>query len=218
MKVSTDACLFGACIETGKVKSILDIGAGTGLLSLMLAQKCEARIDAVEIDDTAFQQAKENISSSPWKERISIHHADILEWVKQNHQKFDLIISNPPFFSNHFKSESKKKNLARHTDSLSQKELLNVVLQLLNKENGVFHLMLPPDEMKNFISLSFSQKLFPLNQLLVRNFRNSEAFRIISSFSFYPADLKTEEITIRDSTEKYSAKFMELLRPYYLYL
>lgn len=217
MKVSTDACLFGACIETGKVKSILDIGAGTGLLTLMLAQKCEARIDAVEIDDTAFQQAKENISNSLWKERISVHHADILEWAKQNHQKFDLIISNPPFFSNHFKSEKEKKNLAKHTDSLSQKDLLKIILNLLNKD-GSFCLILPKKEMEDFILFSSKQNLLLNKKISVRNYKDSEVFRTISSFSFKHSHLETEEIIIWDSPGNYSDKFMQLLRPYYLYL
>ncbi len=218
MKISTDACLFGAFVDVPDVQSILDIGTGTGLLALMLAQKNNAAIDAVEIDDAAFQQAPKNSFSSPWKDRITVYHADISEWAKKSRQKFDLIISNPPFFSNHYKSEKEERNLAKHTDSLTQKGLLNVVLQLLNKNTGIFYLMLPPKEMESFIALAFSKKLFSVKKILIRNFKGSKVFRIISSFSFSPSDLETDEIIIWDSKEKYSTRFMELLHPYYLYL
>jgi tRNA1Val (adenine37-N6)-methyltransferase len=118
MKVTTDACLFGAwsseIINKGLFAkdNALEIGAGTGLLSLMVAQKNNITIDAVEIDASASQQAAENIVASPWKERISIHHSDILRF--DNHKKYDCIFSNPPFYENEIDSINDKKNLAHH--------------------------------------------------------------------------------------------------------
>src|SRR5437868_5022622 len=125
MKVCTDACLFGAYIanelQSIPVNTILDIGAGTGLLSLMLAQKTTAVIDAVEIDNAAFEQAKENIAASPWKEKINTYHADISTF--KTGKRYEHIISNPPFFEDDLRSNDEKKNFAKHDSSLTLENL-----------------------------------------------------------------------------------------------
>ena len=132
MKVTTDACVFGAWIteeiksQKLKVKSVLDIGAGTGLLSLMLAQKNpEMKIDAIEIDKDAAEQAKVNSGSSPWKEQINIIQADVKEYSFE--KEFDLIISNPPFYEKEIRSATDSKNVAHHSDNLTLKELLMII-------------------------------------------------------------------------------------------
>ena len=131
MKVCTDACLFGAWvankIELNEINAdnILDIGCGTGLLSLMLAQKTKAQIDAVEIDKNAFEQAKENINLTEWKEQINIHHGSIIDF--KSNKKYDLIICNPPFYENQLKSVDSARNKAMHATTLSYKDLIFVL-------------------------------------------------------------------------------------------
>ncbi len=153
MKVSTDACLLGALVNDNITAAhILDIGTGTGLLSLMMAQKFpSAIIEAVEIEQNAFQQAQENFSNSIWKDRLKVHLSSIQNFAKNNSaQKYDLIISNPPFFENDLLSPDKKTNIAKHSTDLTLKELLACAFELLN-DNGFIYLLLPfrrMDELK----------------------------------------------------------------------
>ena len=152
MKVCTDACLFGAYVASTlpdhpATNHVLDIGTGTGLLSLMLAQKTSCNIDAVEIDAAAFQQAKENIALSPWKHRIEIFNENILQFAPKN--KYGLIITNPPFFEGDLKSADQKKNAAKHNTSLTLTQLLKIADELL-AENGVFTVLLPFHRVDHF--------------------------------------------------------------------
>ena len=138
MKVTTDSCFFGAWVaeeikkEKRKIKNALDIGAGTGLLSLMIAQKNKIEIDAVEIDKDASQQAKENIEASPWKNQIHIFNEDIVSF--QPGKKYDCIISNPPFYENELASEKQKRNIAHHSEQLTISEVLRVIKNHLDEE------------------------------------------------------------------------------------
>jgi len=145
MKVTTDGCLFGSLSPTlseGEgVLKVLDIGTGTGLLALMFAQKNQnAFIDAIEIDKDAFEQAAENITASPWADRINIIHADARNYSFP--QQYDIIISNPPFYENELKADDKKKNVAHHSDELSLAKLLIVIKNNLSP-SGTFFLLLP---------------------------------------------------------------------------
>jgi tRNA1Val (adenine37-N6)-methyltransferase len=143
MKVTTDACLFGAWVvnkvksEKSKIKSVLDIGTGTGLLSIMLAQKNpEIKIDAIEIDKDAAEQAKINAGSSPWKEQINIIQDDVKAFSFE--KEFDLIISNPPFYENEIRSATDSKNVAHHSENLTLKELLVIIKENLTKRGSFF--------------------------------------------------------------------------------
>ena len=136
MKVTTDGCLFGAWVANAInnseliINNCLDIGTGTGLLSLMLAQKNpQIKIDAVEVDKDAFEQAKKNIAESPWANRIKVYHADIK--VFGSAKKYDVIISNPPFYENELKGNDEKKNIAHHNDGLLLPELLKIIKRIL---------------------------------------------------------------------------------------
>ena len=217
MKVSTDACLFGAYIDTGDANTILDIGTGTGLIALMLAQRSNASIDAVDIDESAYKQARDNFNQSPWKDRLHAHHADIIEWYNHEEKKFDLVVSNPPFFDSHMKSGEKKKNLAKHSDALPLKELLDAVIRFL-KPTGIFYLMLPEMEMEKFIAVAAKKELYLNKQLTVKNFKAGPVFRLICSFSFNLSPIINDEIVIWQAKEKYTERFMELLKEYYLYI
>jgi tRNA1Val (adenine37-N6)-methyltransferase len=226
MKVTTDACLFGAWVaqevknEKLKVESVLDIGTGTGLLSFMLAQKNDdaLMIHAIEIDKDAADQAKENAISSPWKERIDIINADVDDFSFVN--KYDLIISNPPFYENELRSGSERKNIAHHSENLTLKELLNIIKNNLNRD-GCFFLLLPykrNDEIKRLLK---DQQLYVSKILFVRQSIKHDYFRI-----FVKGDLKTSvpqeiefhEISIWDENQQYTQAFIDLLKDYYLYL
>ena len=184
MKVCTDACLFGAYIanelQNIPVKNILDIGSGTGLLSLMLAQKTTADIDTVEIDTIAFTQAKENIAQSLYKERIKIFNSDILKFT--SYKKYDCIITNPPFFETDLKSEDEKKNFAKHNTSLSLSKLLQAIDKLLIAD-GFFAILLPYHRSNYFEKESVKLNFYPIKEILVKQTPKHNYFRTILFFS-----------------------------------
>lgn len=235
MKVCTDACLFGSLVPTssggGGVKRVLDIGTGTGLLSLMFAQKNrDAIIDAVEIDEAAAQQAKENFEASPWKERLHIYHTPIQQFsnvtnklINQltnkpiNLSKYDLIISNPPFFENDLKSKNVRRNLALHSSELGLDELLNAVVKCL-KDEGIFSMLLPYHRTQQCINLAAQQSLFPLKKVLVKQTPEHDYFRSMLWFTKQFVPTEEYEIIIQNEEGKYTNELTELLKDYYLYL
>ena len=219
MKVCTDACLFGAYIaneiEQSPVKNILDIGTGTGLLTLILAQKTSATIDAVEIDGAAFTQAKENIAQSNWEEKIAIYNADILKF--QPNKKYDCIISNPPFFEADLKSDDEKKNFAKHDTSLTLTELLNVITANLSAD-GFFAVLLPFRRSNYFEAEAAKINFNLIKKILINQTPKHNHFRSILIFSTKKLDTIQEEIIIKNEEGNYSTKFIELLKDYYLHL
>ncbi|MCW3080798.1 methyltransferase [Segetibacter sp.] len=220
MKVCTDACLFGAWVadkmEGRKIKNVLDIGTGTGLLSLMIAQKIDAEIDAVEIDEAAAEQAKENFKQSPYADvgRLNIVKGDVRKL--QTNTDYDLIVSNPPFYNNDLKSVDQQRNLALHSISLSFEELVFQVVKYL-KPNGFFAVLLPFARSENFISTAERRNLFLFEQMLVKQTEEHQCFRSMLLFSKSFSMQKTSEISIKKG-DKYSAPFVSLLKDYYLYL
>jgi tRNA1Val (adenine37-N6)-methyltransferase len=224
MKVCTDACLFGGWaaneIEKGKVESerVLDIGTGTGLLSLMLAQKTNAVIDAVEVDDAAAQQAAENFEASAWRDRLSVHRSSVQEFSTLVNQKYDIIISNPPFFKSSLKSDNLRKNLAKHTPSLAFEELAGIVSNLLKPE-GVFYLLLPCFEFQVFIEVARQQNLFLHKLVNVQQTPAHPYFRTMGAFAKQEVpEVEPHRIIIKDAPNQYSEDFIQFLKDYYLYL
>jgi tRNA1Val (adenine37-N6)-methyltransferase len=223
MKVCTDACLFGAWAarqmqnEKCKIENVLDVGTGTGLLSLMLAQKSSAQIDSVEIDEAAYIQAKENFEASPWKSRLNIHHSSIQHFNNSTNQLYDLIISNPPFFEQSLKSLDDKKNRAKHADELSFEELTHFVLRRL-KEDGKFYILLPYQEFQKFKEMASRNNLFLSHEVNIRQTEKHSYFRTIGAFSKTMQDnLESISITIKTNNE-YHPAFTSLLQDYYLKL
>ena len=228
MKVTTNACLFGAWAgekvgsresivggQKSEVGKILDIGAGTGLLSLMLAQKTKALIDSIEIDRDAFEQAKENISASPWKEKIHIYHGDVVEFSFSS--KYDVIISNPPFYENELKSRDEKKNIAQH-DGLSLQLLLSIIRKNLSEE-GLFFLLLPYKRNEEAERLINSNDLSIVQKILVSQSVKHDHFRIMIEGSRRKnKKMIVDEISIRNDQQQYTGKFIDLLKDYYLHL
>ncbi len=238
MKVTTDGCLFGAWVaelvrsekpEVGSQKlevkdqnsseNLLDIGTGTGLLSLMLAQTTDnLLIDAVEIDKDAVEQAKENIASSPWHNRINTIHINAKEFSGRH--QYDLILSNPPFYENELKSGNSKKNKAHHDDGLLFNDLLTIIKRNL-KPGGTFYLLLPykrKDEIETFFTkneLAISHKTF------VKQSTQHNYFRILLSGKHKTdkdVNFTTDEIAIRNENQQYTPAFIQLLKDYYLHL
>jgi len=224
MKVTTDACLFGAWVaekvksEKLKIKNCLDIGAGTGLLSLMLAQKCDAAIDAIEIDEEAAAQAIENEELCSFKNQIKVVNSDIREYSFE--KKYDVIISNPPFYENELKSYSSKKNTAHHSNDLSLQELMAIIKSNLSP-NGRFFLLLPFKREDEIRKLLVSNDLNLLQLVLVKQSLNHGYFRIMLMGSLQDNDfIETtfDEISIWNEQQQYTEEFTELLKDYYLYL
>ncbi|HEY5774167.1 MAG TPA: methyltransferase [Chitinophagaceae bacterium] len=224
MKVTTDACLFGAWIaekvksQKLKVKTGLDIGTGTGLLTLMVIQKNpEMKIDAIEIDKDAAEQAKINVGSSPWKEQINIVQDDVKEFSFK--KEFDLIISNPPFYENEIRSATDSKNVAHHSQSLTVKELLAIIKENLSL-TGSFFLLLPYKRNDEIKKLFKDQQLHVAKIVLVRQSVKHDYFRIFIKGSLNTEEKETEfdELSIWDEKQQYTNEFTGLLKDYYLYL
>ena len=224
MKVTTDACLFGAWVvqevesEKLKIENVLDIGAGTGLLSLMLTQKNpEMKIDAIEIDKDAAEQAKNNVASSPWREQINIVQDDVKGFSFE--KEFDLIISNPPFYENEIRSATGAKNVAHHSENLTVKELLKIIKNNLSK-TGSFFLLLPYKRNEEVKKLFKDHELNISKILFVRQSVNHDYFRIFikGSLSTWEKETEFDELSIWDDKQQYTAEFVNLLKDYYLHL
>lgn len=224
MKVSTDACIQGAVaadflLQKPELKWVLDIGAGTGLLSLMLVQKRnDLIIDALEIEQNSFEQAKENFKDSKWDSQLTVHHCAIQNWEKEDSSKYDFIICNPPFFQNHLQSEQEERNTARHNVSLSSEDLINqVVFQL--KDFGIFCLLFPKTGWEQFADSAQRKGLFISKLIFIQPKPHLEFNRIIAFFTKTKSvEIIYKTLIIYKSEKEYTIEFKELLKDYYLYL
>jgi tRNA1Val (adenine37-N6)-methyltransferase len=224
MKVTTDACLFGGWVaeevksQKVKVKRLLDIGTGTGLLSLMIAQKNpEAGVLAIEIDEDAKTQAKENVDSSPWKERIDTIGADVKDYTFP--EEFDIVVSNPPFYEKEIRSETGNKNVAHHGENLTLEELLSVIKNNL-KTDGSFFLLLPYKRNQEIKKLLKDHELSISKLLFIRQSVSHDYFRIFLKGNLRIKEKETEfdEMSIWDEEQQYTPGFVRLLKDYYLHL
>lgn len=218
MKVCTDACLFGAIVasDEDKYESVLDIGAGTGLLSLMFAQKKpDAFIHAIEIDAAAAEQADKNFSASVWKNRLAIFNHDVNKF--EFGKKYDLIISNPPFFEDDLLSDFENKNAAKHNSTLSLKQLLDLLTNALY-ETGKLAVLLPQRRIDYFESEANKCGLHLHRKILVRQTPSHDIFRGIMFFKKQTATPHITEMSIKRTDGNYTAEFIGLLKDYYLYL
>jgi len=220
MKVTTDGCLFGAWMAEEiknlkfKIQNTLDIGCGTGLLSLMLAQKNDLAIDAVEINNDAAAQATENIAASPWQSRITVIHSDVLQW--ETNKKYDCIVSNPPFYETELKSGKAPRNVAHHDDGLKLSEILLFIKKNL-AEAGVFYLLLPAKRRSEFEGLLNLHGLHLHKTVAVKQTTSHTPFRLMIKASNTKGGITSQEITVKNSNE-YTPEFISLVKDYYLYL
>ena len=222
MKVTTDACLFGAWVaddiqQSQNSKTLLDIGTGTGLLTLMIAQKnLHLDIDAIEIDSAAAEQSKENRDVSTWKIRVNVIHDDVRSFKPA--KKYDLIISNPPFYEKELQSGNKQRDTAHHSKDLTMDNLLQII-KLNLVENGNFYLLLPYKRNDEIEKLVVDNNLIIVQKIYIRQSVNHDYFRIIIKGGLKYSSVKEEtEISIRDNEQKYTDAFIGLLKDYYLYL
>jgi len=217
MKVGTDAVLLGAWVNPNGAKNILDIGTGTGVIALMLAQKSNAEIDAIDIDENSCMQAKENINLSSWKNRIDVIHSSAQEYSERAIKKYDLIVSNPPYFESSTKALGEKRTMARHNDMLPYCELLSSVLNLLDKK-GKFCVILPFKEAEQLREMATGKKLFLTKMTRVKT-RADKATdkRLLMQFEFEQKSFSENSVTIeKDERHDYSEEYKELTKDYYL--
>ena len=217
MKIGTDGVLLGAWTPIiNNPYAILDIGTGTGVVALMLAQRSNAdQIDAIEIDDDAYEQATENFENSPWNERLYCYHAGLDEFVDEVDEEFDLIVSNPPFYTENYKSGDEKRDSARFTDSLSFNELIEAADFFLS-ENGIFSAIIPFKEEVNFLALCLERNLFPLKITRVKGTPTTEFKRSLLAFTRIEQTPLIDELVIEIARHEYTPEYIELTRDFYL--
>jgi len=220
MKVGTDGVLLGAWCTVDKYPdSVLDIGAGTGVISLMIAQRSDAMtIDAVEIDADGYEQTVENFEKSDWGDRLYCYNATFQEFaieIAEEEETYDLIVSNPPFYTDGFETENEARNKARFTSSLSFEELIDGVSKILSK-NGIFSIVIPFKEEENIINIAKEHHLF-LNRICrVQGNRTAEIKRSLLEFSFQQAEINETHLIIEIERHIYTAEYIRLTQDFYL--
>ena len=218
MKVGTDGVLLGAWASlSGPGSRILDVGTGTGLIALMLAQRNKDMVvDALEIDPSSARQANENFKNSPWKERMHCIQSSFKEYSSQCKRRYDLIICNPPYFSGSSKTPSKEKNLARHDDSLSLEDLLRGSVSLMKKTANI-SLILPVQKEKKAIELIAGHKLYCNRLTRVKPAPGRPIKRVLMEFSYIPGEFIEDDLTIEtENRHIYSSEFKNLVDEFYL--
>jgi len=218
MKVGTDGVLLGAwCPIDNNPFSILDIGTGTGIIALMLAQRSHAeQIDALEIDEDAYEQAVENFENSSWSDRLFCFHAGLDEFVDEPEDEYDLIVSNPPFYSEDYKTDNSQRVLARFQDAMPFEELVEAAALLLS-ENGIFAVIIPFKEEERFIDLCAKAELFPVKITRVKGSHNTPIVRSLVAFKRYElAVLTADELVIETSRHVYTDEYINLTKDFYL--
>lgn len=214
--VTTDSVLLGAWADIESAGTILDIGTGTGLLALMAAQRSRARIVAIEPDRKSFLQAGLNFTASPWKERIILLNTSVQDFYPESGSGFDAIISNPPYFIDSLLNPDANKARARHTITLSQGDLLDAVVRLLNP-GGSLHLVLPVTEAEDFLSLAFDYGLFCCRRMLVRPTPGQQLSRVLMTLGRENGTCEEEEMVIeKGGRHVYSDEYVSLTKDFYL--
>jgi tRNA1Val (adenine37-N6)-methyltransferase len=214
-KVGTDGVLLGASADITGVRHILDIGSGTGLVSIMLAQRCDAEMTAIEPDNDSYIQACENVSRCPWNNRIKVENTDLQNYNPELN-KFDLIVTNPPYFTDSLKSPDIRKSGARHNDSLASEEILDGVLRLM-KEDGRLQLILPYVEGNIFIADAARYGLYCNSVLKVKPLPTSEIRRLILTLSRSRQKPVEKFLTIeRGKRHEFTDEYISLTKDFYL--
>ncbi len=214
MKVGTDGCLLGAWFSTRDCKRILDIGAGTGLISIMAAQRSTARITGVEIDTTAAARAKENARKSPWSERIEIAETNILHY--SCNERFDAIVSNPPFFINSLKCDDDRRTLARHSDSLTPAAFFAKAKELL-ADCGKISIIIPTELLEEWKNEALCKGFSVQRATHIHTTPRKAAKRVLVEFAQKACTSPLiGDLILEESPGEYSHEAKELLRDFYL--
>ena len=218
MKIGTDGVLLGAWAPiTNNPFSILDIGTGTGIIALMLAQRSNAeQIDALEIEEHAYEQATDNFENSPWSDRLFCYHAGLDEFVAEPEDEYDLIVSNPPFYTDNYKSDNEQRDLARFADALPFEDLIEAA-DLLLSENGIFAVIIPYKEEHNFLAIAKDYELHPMKITRVKGTTTTEIKRSLLAFSrTEDLNFTIEELIIETARHIYTTEYIALTTDFYL--
>jgi tRNA1Val (adenine37-N6)-methyltransferase len=214
MKVGTDAVLLGIAPDVAGARRILEVGTGSGVIALVLAQRSAARIDAIDVDEESVMQAKENVASSPWPDRIHILHTSFQDY--QAGEKYDLIVSNPPYFSGTYKSHLKKRNIARHNDQLSFGDLINHSDRLLN-DSGNLWVILPVKESLQFIDLAENRGFYVNSILKIIPKAGKECNRLILNLNREEAeDIRIASLTHWREDGKWTQEYIRFTGEFYV--
>jgi tRNA1Val (adenine37-N6)-methyltransferase len=213
-RVGTDGVLLGASADLSCVNRILDIGTGTGLIAIMLAQRCNAEIVAIEPDSGSFNQCVQNVANCRWKERIKVENTALQDY--HSHEKFDLIVTNPPYFSESLKNPDARKSASRHNDSLSNDELLKGASRLM-AEGGRLQLIMPYAEGSIFIAEASAYGLYCNSILKIRPLPSSEVKRMILTFSHQKIMTVEKFLTIEHGKRhEFTEEYINLTKDFYL--
>ncbi|EKT4552333.1 methyltransferase [Flavobacterium psychrophilum] len=217
MKVGTDGVLLGAWAPINHNPiSILDIGAGTGLIALMLAQRTSAvQIDALEIDEEAYEQATDNFENSPWSDRLFCYHAGLDEFVEEPEDEYDLIVCNPPFYAENYKTNSEQRDLARFSDAMPFEELIEAA-DLLLSEKGILSVIIPYKEEEKFVTLANEFELYPIKITRVKGTPTSETKRSLLVFSRNKQNCEQDILVIETDRHVYTKEYIALTKGFYL--
>lgn len=218
MKIGTDGVLLGAWAPiTNNPFSILDIGAGTGIIALMLAQRSNAeQIDALEIDENAYEQATDNFENSPWSDRLFCYHAGLDEFVEEPEDEYDVIVSNPPFYTEDYKTKNEQRDIARFADAMPFEELIEAA-DLLLTENGIFAVIIPYKEEANFIAFANEYELYPLKITRVKGTPTTDIKRSLLAFTRNETpNFAVDELVIETARHVYTPEYIALTKDFYL--
>lgn len=215
MKVGTDGVLLGAWCDVSSARSVLDVGTGTGVVSLMIAQRSTARVTAIEIDADAAGQARENVFGSPWKDRVEVINADFKSFSPSG--IFDVIVSNPPYFANSLLPPDAHRATARHASGLTYEELLKGVSALLSPQ-GEFFVVVPADASSSLEVIASRYGMYVSRWLDVITTPGKQPKRCLLAFRFTSSGYQKQELLIEEQRHLYSKEFTGLLKEYYLYL
>jgi len=220
MKIGTDGVVLGAWVlPEYEPRNILDIGTGTGVISLMLAQRFgSSEIEAIEIDEKAYEQATTNFENSPWGDRLFVYHASFQEYFQEvEDEKYDLIISNPPYYSPTQKSGNTSRDIARFEDALPFEHLLHGASKLL-EDDGVFALIIPHEKEEQLIEIAEQMHLLPQKITRVKGNANSPVKRSLIQFQFNVVDRVIDELILEKERHLYTTAYTELVKDFYLKL
>lgn len=216
MKVGTDGVLLGAWVSIEGAKRILDVGTGTGLIALQLAQRCpEARITAIEIDREAALQAKENVLRSPWPDRVAVECCDFTDFTST--KKIDLIVSNPPYFVDALRCPDAQRNLARHSDGLNYEVLFGHSAPLLNKD-GQISVIIPYEAEKLVVDAAWKNGFSPIRHTDVYTKPGKPCRRQLLSFAMGMPKFGRDSLYIEDENGHYTPEYVALTKEFYIKL
>ena len=216
MRVGTDAVLFAQWVGVSSSDNVLDIGTGSGIIPMILSQKGAGSVDAVELDADSYEEAKQNFTISAWSEKLKVFNSDVRIYADEVEKKYDLIVSNPPFYASDVKPIKEKKVMARHVSTLSFKDLLLSAKKMMN-EKSRFALVLPFYESRLFIKEAELQGFYLQKEMHIIPIEGKDANRVNMQFVLKEVDsVETENFTIRNKDYSYTEEYREFLKDYYL--